>query len=348
MRGEADFSVPAWGAYKWTFFSLYFLQSKSRKGCWYAWAVRGQPLCLPRFGCRRQANRDGRRQDIARWEVKRGNCGDEILLWLSGAICTWRREERRRGGSPLEESFEFRCLLANEGWAAHMLTLWQRLPRQAPLHLHTECVPLYLFIHFHVAKCCHFDEWEMEPANCFHSTGQVSHALNLNVLLVLRSNATLCLLEAAAAAAATSHTRVHRRTWRALRSFFLIRLYLRSWGCSLRFHLCRSGCFTPAARKPSERLEPNPVGRVEVVSLVPFLFCWPPLCVSCNALCVALCWVTVTWDFLWPNGTKMCSVLPVNMEHPEQKVLYQDIIGWGLWRYIYGWKKMYCYSFCCM
>lgn len=30
--------------------------------------------------------------------------------------------------------------------------------RQAPLHLHTECVPLYLFIHFHVAKCCHFDE----------------------------------------------------------------------------------------------------------------------------------------------------------------------------------------------
>lgn len=89
--------------------------------------------------------------------------------------------------------------------------------RQASLHLHTECVPLYLFIHFHVAKCCHFDEWEMEPANCFHSTGQVSHALNLNVLLVLRSYAALHLLEAVAA---TSHTRVHRRTWRCLEEFF--------------------------------------------------------------------------------------------------------------------------------
>lgn len=59
--------------------------------------------------------------------------------------------------------------------------------RQASRHLHTECIRLYLFIHFHVAKCCHFDEWEMELANCFHSMGQVSHALNLSILLVWAS-----------------------------------------------------------------------------------------------------------------------------------------------------------------
>lgn len=57
----------------------------------------------------------------------------------------------------------------------------------------------------------------------------------------------------------------------------------------------------PAARKPSERLEANPVGRVEVVQsefgafsslLVPlfcFFLCIFVVCASCNALCVALC-----------------------------------------------------------
>lgn len=54
--------------------------------------------------------------------------------------------------------------------------------QQASLYPHTECVPFYLFTHFHVAKRCHFDELDLEQANCFHSTGQVSYALDLNIL----------------------------------------------------------------------------------------------------------------------------------------------------------------------
>lgn len=260
------------------------------------------PVCLGAAAdSRPTVTADGRGCDIARWEVKRGNCGDEILLWLSGAICTWRREVRRRGGFAARGEFRPCLFLPTR---AERYTCWQSSvtasTRQAPLHLHTECVPLYLFIHFHVAKCCHFDEWEMEPANCFHSTGQVSHALNLNVLLVLRSRAALRLWEAATA----SRTRVHRHTWRALRSFFLIRLYLKSWGCSLQFFPCRSGCCMPATRKPSERLEANPGGRVEVVQsefgafssfLVTLFRCFLYIfvvCMVCNALCVALRWLT--------------------------------------------------------
>lgn len=63
--------------------------------------------------------------------------------------------EQRRGGSPREESFG-RVFLPTR--AERYTDSVTASARQAPLHLHTECVPLYLFIHFHVAKCCHFDE----------------------------------------------------------------------------------------------------------------------------------------------------------------------------------------------
>lgn len=58
-------------------------------------------------------------------------------------------------------------------------------PAGPSLSAYRMCVLLYLFIHVHVAKHCQYDELQLEPANCFHSTGQVSHALNLNVLLVI-------------------------------------------------------------------------------------------------------------------------------------------------------------------
>lgn len=111
---------------------------------------------------------------------ERGNCRDEILLSLSGIICVWCIV----WWWGCKESFSHVILPTRAESYAYWQCSVTASTQQAPLHLHTECVLLYLFIRFHVAKCCHFDEWEMEPANCFHSMGQVSHALNLNVLLV--------------------------------------------------------------------------------------------------------------------------------------------------------------------
>lgn len=112
--------------------------------------------------------------------------------------------------------------------------------QQATLYLHTECILLYLFIHFHVAKCCHFDELELGLANCFHSTGQVSHALNLNVLLVRVALPLLCFFEAHIRAAIVCR---HQPPLSNFPGAFLIRVFLRNLRCSFQFHLARSHRF---------------------------------------------------------------------------------------------------------
>lgn len=129
-------------------------------------------------------------------------------------------------------------------------TNWQSSPtastQQAPLHPRTECVLLYLFIHFHVAKCCQCDEWELELANCFHSTGQVSHALNLNVHLVSGALPFSRFLDRRITAATfLTHTQTPALPIPPPPDFpaaFLIRIYLRNWSCSLQFHLHSSEC----------------------------------------------------------------------------------------------------------
>lgn len=97
-----------------------------------------------------------------------------------------------------------------------------------------------------MAKCCHFDELELELANCFHSTGQVSHALNLNVPLVRVALPLLCFLEVHIRTAATVCT--HMQTPAPLSDFlgaFLIRVFLTNLRCSFQFPLPCSRCFMP-------------------------------------------------------------------------------------------------------
>lgn len=151
-----------------------FSQSKSRKVCWYAWALWGQPLLFFSLRGRQQANHDsgpvGATISVnGRWkrELWRWNSTFAVRNNLYVGYCVVERRE------PCKESFSHVILPTSD----ELYTYWQcsltASTQQAPLHLHTECVLLYLFIHFHVAKRCHFDEWEMEPANCFHSMGQV-------------------------------------------------------------------------------------------------------------------------------------------------------------------------------
>lgn len=130
---------------------------------------------------------------------------------------------------------------------AEWYTYWQSSltasTQQAPLH-QWMCSPL--FIHsFPRGQVLSLWWMGAGTGQLFHLTGQVSHALNLSILLVRRVSAILKLFRSPHVAPFVfTHTQT-QASQPDIPGDSLIKIYLTNWGCSLQFHLHVSECFMP-------------------------------------------------------------------------------------------------------